>query len=61
LDAHPAHDESEVSLRICSRDIGFTPFLDAGCLDVRHGGKLKSGFQRRIFVTNRKSKIENRK
>jgi len=30
-------------------------------LNVRHGGKLKSGFQRRIFATNRKSKIENRK
>src|SRR5204863_4790334 len=26
LDAHPAHDESEVSLRICSRDILFTSF-----------------------------------
>src|SRR5881296_1259274 len=26
LEAHPAHDESEVSFRICSRDIPFTPF-----------------------------------
>src|SRR5947208_918829 len=26
LDAHPAHDESEVSLRICSRDIEVTSF-----------------------------------
>src|SRR5205809_6871365 len=27
FDAHPAHDESEVSLRICSRDIWFTSFV----------------------------------
>ena len=26
LEAHPAQDESEVNLRICSRDIWFTPF-----------------------------------
>src|SRR5437016_2345495 len=26
LEAHPAQDESEVSLRICSRDIWVTPF-----------------------------------
>src|SRR5216110_1141577 len=26
LEAHPAQDESEVSLRICSRDIWFTSF-----------------------------------
>jgi hypothetical protein len=26
LEAHPAHDESEVSLRICSRDTLFTSF-----------------------------------
>src|SRR5204863_9954179 len=26
LEAHPAHDESEVSFRICSRDIPFTSF-----------------------------------
>src|SRR5437870_11987100 len=26
LEAHPAQDESEVSLRICSRDIGSPPF-----------------------------------
>src|ERR671919_2533645 len=27
LDAHPAQDESDVSLRICSRDIWFTSFV----------------------------------
>jgi len=26
LEAHPAQDESEVSFRICSRDIPFTSF-----------------------------------
>src|SRR6266581_9067519 len=26
FEAHPAHDESEVSFRICSRDIEITPF-----------------------------------
>jgi hypothetical protein len=26
LEAHPAHDESEVSFRICSRDIEITSF-----------------------------------
>src|SRR5438034_5323129 len=26
LEAHPAHDESEVSFRICSRDMRFTSF-----------------------------------
>src|SRR5436309_12407630 len=26
LEAHPAHDESEVSCLICSRDMRFTPF-----------------------------------
>src|SRR6266516_1807445 len=29
LEAHPAHDESEVSFRICSRDIRLTPFRDS--------------------------------
>src|SRR5262245_59824064 len=29
LEAHPAQDESEVSLRICSRDIWFTSLLAA--------------------------------
>src|SRR6266516_1833929 len=31
LEAHPAQDESEVSLRICSRDIWVTPFPNADC------------------------------
>src|SRR5205809_2981748 len=35
FDAHPAHDESEVSLRICSRDIEVTPFLKWLMFDVK--------------------------
>src|SRR2546422_9201021 len=51
LEAHPAQDESEVSLRICSRDIWFTSLP---MFDVRFD-------QRRAFAANRKSEIENRK
>src|SRR6266536_5998794 len=35
LEAHPAHDESEVSLRICSRDIEFTPFPKISIFEFR--------------------------
>src|SRR5207248_3373565 len=31
FEAHPAHDEREVSFRICSRDIEITPFPTADC------------------------------
>src|SRR6266436_5399859 len=55
LEAHPAHDESEVSLRICSRDMFPPPFsmLDARSrmLDFS-GGSLRP-------IENQKSKIEN--
>src|SRR6266516_5216542 len=35
LDAHPAHDESEVSFRICSRDVELTPFPKISIFDFR--------------------------
>src|SRR6266498_680857 len=54
LDAHPAHDESEVSLRICSRDIGFTPFPKISNFDFRLKGWCVLG-----EIENRQSKIEN--
>src|SRR5262245_42178140 len=47
FDAHPAQDESDVSLRICSRDMRFTPFE----VVVPPTG--------RWLQCNRKSKIEN--
>ena len=50
FDAHPAEDESEVSLRICSRDMRFTSF---------HGVFVPPAG--RWLQCNRKSKIENRK
>ena len=37
LEAHPAHDESEVSLRICSRDIEVTSFHGYWILAERIG------------------------
>src|SRR5262252_8352383 len=49
FDAHPAQDESDVSFRICSRDIWFTSF------DV-----VVPSTARRLQC-NRKSKIENLK
>src|SRR5215475_698889 len=49
FDAHPAQDESDVSLRICSRDMRFTSF---------EGVVPPTG---RWLQCNRKSKIENRK
>ncbi|PYL13332.1 MAG: hypothetical protein DMF43_05715 [Verrucomicrobia bacterium] len=53
MEAHPAHDESEVSLRICSRDIWFTPSLDVRCLmfDSISGAYLRP-------IENRQSKIK---
>src|SRR5437660_3654250 len=50
LEAHPAQDESEVSLRICSRDIRFTSFQE---ICVPPAGRWPQN--------NRKSAIENRK
>src|SRR6266850_5080306 len=47
FDAHPAQDESDVSLRICSRDMWFTSFV----LVPQGGGYMTIG--------NRQSKIEN--
>src|SRR5215475_14008517 len=49
FDAHPAQDESDVSFRICSRDMRFTSF---------EGVVPPTG---RWLQCNRKSKIENRK
>ena len=49
FDAHPAQDESDVSLRICSRDMRFTSFK---------GVVPPTG---RWLQCTRKSKIENRK
>src|SRR5436190_16801319 len=57
LEAHPAQDESDVSLRICSRDIWFTPFpmFDVRGLmfDSISGADLRP-------IENRQSKIKNR-
>src|SRR5438309_8419276 len=50
LEAHPAQDESEVSLRICSRDIWFTSFQ--GFAYRPQGGGYRT-------IENRQSKIEN--
>jgi hypothetical protein len=51
LEAHPAQDESDVRLRICSRDINVTSFLPSSCPQ----GSCCSA------IGNRKSKIENQK
>src|SRR5215217_4741916 len=48
FDAHPAQDESDVSLRICSRDIDVTSFQSVGSPTGRW------------LQLNRKSEIENR-
>src|SRR5437870_11885146 len=37
FDAHPAQDESDVSLRICSRDMRSPPFPSLGKQDKRDG------------------------
>src|SRR5262249_34388154 len=50
LEAHPAQDDSEVSLRICSRDIRFTSFVEL--LYRPQGGDY-------IAIGNRQPKIEN--
>src|SRR6266403_483994 len=50
LEAHPAEEESEVSLRICSRDMRFTSFME--CSYRLQGGGYRA-------FGNRKSKIEN--
>src|SRR5439155_17062602 len=50
LEAHPAQDDSEVSLRICSRDINITSLQE---ICVPPAG--------RWLQNNRKSAIENRK
>src|SRR5215472_10348683 len=39
FEAHPAHDESEVSFRICSRDIELTPF--SKCCNGRPVGDVR--------------------
>src|SRR5882757_8416863 len=48
FDAHPAQDESDVSLRICSRDMWFTSFVL-----VPPAGRCY------MTIGNRQSKIEN--
>src|SRR5215470_17000731 len=50
FEAHPAQDESDVSFRICSRDMWFTSFVEL--LYRPQGG----GY---MAIANRKSKIEN--
>src|SRR6266511_1615119 len=51
LEAHPAHDESEVSLRICSRDMVLTPFpkFRFSIERMKRAGEIE----------NRQSKIES--
>src|SRR4029453_17488917 len=50
LDAHPAQDESDVSLRICSRDMWFTSFVV-----LPPAGRWLHG-DRRSAIENRKCK-----
>jgi hypothetical protein len=50
LDAHPAQEESDVSLRICSRDIRFTS--SPNVFAASDGGSYNA-------IENRQSKIEN--
>src|SRR5439155_614425 len=56
LEAHPAHDESEVSLRICSRDIEVTPFPKISISEFRFSIERTNWLGE---VENRQSKIEN--
>jgi hypothetical protein len=57
LEAQPAQDDNEVSLRICSRDIGNTSFLDLR-FEVYDLGDDPTG-ARLDEIVNRKSYIVN--
>src|SRR5215469_367686 len=54
FDAHPAQDESDVSFRICSRDMRFTSFHPISNFEFRFAIEI-------IRSAPRQSRIENRK
>src|SRR6059058_1989258 len=57
LEAHPAQDESEVSLRICSRDMCSHPLSEISIFESRFSIGIIPGVHGGI--ENRQSKIEN--
>ncbi len=56
LEAHPAQEESEVSLRICSRDIEVTSLPEIPIFEFRFSIERMT---RAWEIENRQSKIEN--
>src|SRR5512138_1604405 len=57
FDAHPAQDESDVSLRICSRDMRFTSLRPI--FELRFAIEIIRDARGQSKIENRKSKIEN--
>src|ERR1700746_1924513 len=55
FEAHPAQDESDVSLRICSRDMRFHPLSNSLCTARRAVATAQSK------IGNRKSKMNRRR
>src|ERR1043166_5375134 len=58
FDAHPAHDESDVSFRICSRDMRFTSFHPVSILELRFAMEIVPPCDE---IGNRQPAIGNRK